>query len=318
MNIIGEKYFDEMKIADKLGVDPGDRYDFFKVRKGMDKVEKMHTKAGLLESRIRLRREEKPDVLDLSLNVTPGPVVDFVFEGISVPGDVQKEVRDIWRQGVFETQRAEEAVEAIRTWLVKENRLRPEIQYKVSTPQEGRKRVVFDIQPGPVFHDVQIAFDGATAFKDDELLDVLDKQKLKEEIYTAPGRVTDLLAAFYREMGYLDAEVAAPRYELDVAQATGKVVFPVKEGPLFKVGEIVFQGNTVLSSEQLAKAVPLPKGEGYRPVLRENALERLREEYWSIGFNDVDTDYVMRRSRERETVDITFRIPRDGRRWSAK
>jgi outer membrane protein assembly complex protein YaeT len=312
VNIVGEKYFDELKIADKLGADPGDRYDFFKVRKGVDKVEKMYTKAGLLESRVRLRREEKPGVLDLSLNVTPGPVVDFVFEGISVPGDVQKQVREIWRSGVFETQRAEEAVEAIRTWLVTENRLRPEIEYAVSTPQEGRKRVVFDIQPGPQFHDVEIAFDGAAAFKADELLDVLDKQKLKEEIYTAPGRVTELLGAFYREMGYLDAEVAAPRYELDIAKATGKVVFPVKEGPLFKVGEVVFEGNTVLPDEQLAQAVPLPKGEGYRPVLRENALERLREEYWSIGFNDVDADYVMQRSRERETVDITFRI-REGR-----
>ena len=312
IDIIGEKYFDEMKIIDKFDIETGDRYDFFKVRKGLDRVEKMYRKAGLLESRVRLRRQEQPATLDLSLNIKPGPVVDFVFEGFSIPDDVRKRVREIWSAGVFDTQRAEESVEAIRTWLVKEDRLRPKIDYAISTPGDNRKRVVFDIQPGPEFKNVEVVFDGAKAFSNEDLREVIDRQDLEEEVYIAPDRVTELLSAFYREMGYLDAEVADPRYELDSATATGKVVFPVNEGPLFKVGEVRFEGNTVLSDEQLAAAVPLPKGEGYRPVLRANSLDRLQQEYWDIGFNDMEAEYLISRSREREAVDITFQI-REGR-----
>lgn len=308
VSIVGEKYFDELKIADKLNADPGKKYDFFKVRKGVDRVQKMYTKADLLESRIRLRRQQEGQTVDLTLNVRSGPVVQFVFEGISVPGSVQKRVKEIWADGVFDTQRAEEAVEAVRAWLVKENRLRPQIEYRILTPAEGRKNVVFDIQPGPVFHDVELAFDGAKQIEQGDLRDVIESQKLSTDVYTAPGRVSEILTAYYHEMGYLDANVQSPAYELDAQKGTGRVVFPVTEGPLFRIGSVEFTGNAVYSDKELLEAVPLPIGEPWRPILREHAIERLRQHYWDIGFNDVETQFVLNRGTEPGTLKITFQI----------
>ncbi|HYO84301.1 MAG TPA: translocation/assembly module TamB domain-containing protein [Bryobacteraceae bacterium] len=310
VNIVGARYFSDMKIADKFDIEAGDKYDFFKTRKGLDRVNKMYKEAGLLESKVRLRRQQQEgsDTVDLNLTVAPGPEVQFVFEGASVPDKIQNRVRDIWRDGVFDTQRAEEAVEALRGWLVDNNRLQAQIEYRISRPAEGRKRVVFDINPGPVFRNVQVAFEGATAFKDKDLREVIEDQKLETEIYIAPGRVTELLGAFYREQGYLDVRIDNPRYELDEKTATGRVVFPVAEGPLFRVGTVSFEGNSVYTEAQLNEMVPVPVGEEYRPVLRQNALDRLRQAYWDIGFNDVETTYVMSRSPIAGTVGITFRI----------
>lgn len=308
VSIIGEQYFTEAQIQDKFKVKEGKRYDFFKARKGLDRVNKMYAKANLLESRVRMRRQDEGKNVDISLDITAGPVVDFVYEGISVPGKVQKRIREIWKGGVFQSQRAEESVEALRAWLVDENRLRPVIEYQVTEPEPGRKRVLFDIQPGPEFHDVQLAFEGSKAIEEDDLREVVAKQKLKEEVYTAPGRVTELLTAYYHEMGYLDAEVSEPRYELDSAKGTGTVVFPVVEGPLFYVGNVKFEGNTVYTNAELLTEVPLPTGEPYHPRLRQNAIDRLRQAYWDLGFNDVDTEFRMVRTTEKKTVDITFRI----------
>src|SRR5690606_27224564 len=50
VNIVGAEYFDEMQIANRFKVKPNQTYDFFKVRKGLDRVNEMFAKEGLLES----------------------------------------------------------------------------------------------------------------------------------------------------------------------------------------------------------------------------------------------------------------------------
>ena len=35
------------------------RYDFFKARKGLDRIEKLYAKENLLEARVRLHKEER-------------------------------------------------------------------------------------------------------------------------------------------------------------------------------------------------------------------------------------------------------------------
>jgi outer membrane protein assembly factor BamA len=54
--------------------------------------------------------------------------------------------------------------------------------------------------------------------------------------------------------------------------------------------------------------VPLPAGEPYKPVLPQNATDRLRQAYWDIGFNDMETEYALKRNQDAGTVDLLFRI----------
>jgi outer membrane protein assembly complex protein YaeT len=308
VSILGERYFTDLKIQDKLDVESGHRYDFFKIRKGMDRIGKMYAESGRLESRVRLNREEQGYQVDLTVNVNAGPVVEIAYEGYAVPGKTEKRVREIWQTGVFDTQRAEDAVTELRAALVKENYLQPKIEYGITRIGADRKRVLFDIAPGPVFQDVELVFDGAKGIEAGDLRDIIDGQDLDTAVYTDPGEVTELLTRYYQEQGYLQAEVERPRYELDAQTRTGKVVFPVKEGPLFRVGNVEFAGNKVFTDERLAEAVPVPKGEPYRPVLRQNALQRLEAVYWEHGYNDVEVDYVLERRAEQGLVDIQFKI----------
>jgi outer membrane protein assembly complex protein YaeT len=305
--------FTKEKIADKLDVKAGDDYDFFKLRRGVDKVSQMYTKADLLESNVRLTRDQKNGTIDLDLRIDVGPRVEFVFEGASVPGDVRDEVRRVWASGVFDTQRVEDSTGVLRAWLIGERHLSSEIRPEVTAPAVDRKRVLFDIHAGPKYTRVAWVFDGAKGISQDRLKDVIEDQRLAIEVYTKPGRVTELVTGFYREMGYLDAAVDAPRYELNADKRTGRVVFAVKEGPLYRVGKARFEGHTALTSEELAAAAPMPGGEQYRPVLRENAIQRLREAYWARGYNDVETEAELERIPERGLVNLVFRIKENAR-----
>ena len=309
VSILGDTYFTELKLAKQLGVKEGKKYDFFKVRKGVDKVNKLYAKENLLEANVRLKRDVKDTgIVDLTLNADKGPMLQFVYEGISVDKGEQKKVRDIWQSGVFDTQRAEEAVQSLRTWLVKDDYLRPEIEYKISTPTAGNKQVLFDIQPGPKFHKVDIVFEGSSGIADKDLEKIVKVAKLSTDIYVKPGHVTETLTRYYHEQGYLDAKVDAPKYELDKATGTGRVVFPVVEGPLFRIGNVTVEGNSVFTTAKILEELPLPKDEEFRPILRERTNEKLQQLYWAEGYNDAEFDLTVKGNKTAGTADVVVRI----------
>ncbi|HEY2012970.1 MAG TPA: translocation/assembly module TamB domain-containing protein, partial [Bryobacteraceae bacterium] len=313
LTITGQPYFSEPRILGTLKVKPGDRYDFFKLRKGLDRVNRLYTHEALLESVVRLRREQKGSTVNLNLKIDSGPKLEFVFEGASVPGSVAKEIRRVWYLGVFDTQRTEDAAAVLRAWLIDSHYLTPEVKPSIALPAPDRKHVVFEIQRGPRFEGVEWVFEGAAGLDAKRLRAVIESQKLSTEVYTKPSRVTELLTKYYHEMGFLDADVGEPRYELSAETRTGKVVFPVKEGPLYRVGKASFQGNTTLTAAELAEAVPLPQGEAYGPILRENALQRLRDAYWSRGYNEVETEAELQRLPAQGVVNLAFRITENAR-----
>ncbi len=317
IDIQGITYFPEEKIASKLKVKEGQKYDFFKVRKGVDRIDKMYVKEGLLEASVRLKREPKDESVSLTLKVDAGPKVDFVFEGAHPDGGVQKRVRDIWHGGVFDSQRAEESMQAIRAWLVKEGNLRPKVDYKINKPADDRETVVFDIQPGPKFSDVKIEFEGAHGIDPKTLRKIIEDQKLSQDVYVKPGRVTELLARYYQEQGYLDAKIQNPRDELNPETRTGKVVFPVEERSLYTVAHVEFQGATVFTQERLKEAAPLTSASEYRPALREQTVRKIRELYWGQGYNDAEVEMTTRRRAEAGELDAVVRI-NEGRQSIAR
>jgi len=306
--ITGNPFLAQNLITDKLGVETGDRYNFFAVRKGMDRLNRLYTQQEMLEANVRLKRQPLDGVVDLSLNVDSGPKVDLVFEGIAAPNSLRNQVRRVWRSGVFDAQRSEDATETIQSWLIKKDYLQTKVTPAITSLSSEQKRVVFDIHPGARFGNVVIEFEGASAIKPSRLQDVIESQKLSVEVFMKPGRVTELLTRFYQEEGYLDAAVSGPRYDLNAQTRTGKVVFQVKEGPLYRVAQVKYEGNSAISDERLVEAVRLAQGEEFRPRVRINALQRLRDVYWEQGYNDVEPEMVTRRNPEAGVIDITFQI----------
>ena len=120
--------------------------------------------------------------------------------------------------------------------------------------------------------------------------------------------MTELLTRYYHEQGYLDGAIDSPKYELNAGTRTGKVTFPVHEGPLYRTAKVEFEGATVFDTAQLTAAVPLQNGEEYRPVLRERTIQRLRELYWEKGYNDMEVDISTRRGRGASELDALVKI----------
>lgn len=306
VNVPADAPLPEQELRKLLGVEAGDEFDYFAVRNGVEDIETRLREAGWAQSRVRLDRQAEGNVVKLALRITSGPQVEFVYAGALPPRKVQEEVRVQWHRGVFDAQRTDDAAETLVEWLMRDDYLQGKVDYRVADSNPDRRVVRFDIQPGPKSSQVLLEFQGASGIPADELIEVIDQQKLERQLFTDPAVVTGLLQRLYREQGYLNAEIVEPRYEF--AGPVARVVLEVREGPQFTVAGVTFDGLAALDESDLTAALPVVPGEPFRPAAAENALQHIRNQYWARGYNDVRTAYQLTIDRVAGRAGVAFTV----------
>lgn len=78
--------------------------------------------------------------------------------------------------------------------------------------------------------------------------------------------------------------------------------------PQTSLGEIVFLGNTTVTSRELEKAIELETGSIVDDVKLQEAATKIREEYQKKGFPDVDIRYQQEKAAETGFTRVTFYI----------
>ncbi len=304
----GNTLFSDKELADKFGVHPGDKYDFFKVRKGLDKIESLYPDQQRLESTVRLNLNQQPSTVDINIAVHPGPIVLFSYEGWDVPGSVRKHIRNIWKQGVFDQQRVSDAVEALRGALIDRGYVQAKITDSIKMEGQDNKRVVFDIQAGKHFSNVKTVYQGAKAISPDTLDDVMNDSDLKGKLLTQPADVRNLLQTYYNQQGYLRAKVQDPHPQVDSRTQVAEIVIPIDEGPLFRVGGIRFEGIHAFSEDRLRAQVSFQPGDPYTPTLRDRSIIDLQNFYADNGYLEANINYSLDLNEQKNTVSPVFQI----------
>lgn len=304
----GEPVFTEETLRKKFKLETGDKYDFFRAQKSLDRLQKYYTSQERLESTVRAKREQKDGEVDLTVTIDAGPMVEFEFTGFDLPGSVRQRVRKIWSDGFVDSQRTQDCVLAIRNHLVEKGFLEAEVLPEVGFPTAGVKRVTFAIEPGVRYEGVELVFEGASALSPETLREALKKEDVQVEIRTAPQRVIALLTGYCREQGYLGVKVDNPRYELEPDKRTGRVVIPIEEGPLYRVGSLTFKGNNALQTSRLLETAALNEGQPYRPDLLNSSIDNIEQLYWTNGYNNVEITYTLAGKREQGLVNVAFEI----------
>lgn len=146
----------------------------------------------------------------------------------------------------------------------------------------------------------QIRFEGNIEFGDSELKGVIES-KTYIWIFRAgdfdPDRARrDALAIqqYYRDRGFLDAEVSwAPEFQ-DVARERLHLIFRINEGIRYGIREIRFVDNEVFSAEELQATMTLAPGDYLvQPRLRTD-VKNLQTKYGRIGYIEasIQTSWV--------------------------
>ena len=305
----GETYFEIPRLREVFDLKTGDDYDFFKVRDKMDKLQSFFRDRQFLEASVRLRRRENPGTVDLNIFIQPGKKVTFAYEGFNLPGSVQKDVRRIWTEGVFDLQRGQEASGAISNELLKRNYIDSQVSYEIQEAGADLKRVVFRIAPGTQYRELQLDIQGAREIDADELTEAIKDNNLREKTITDFGAVQEFLEGYYRSQGYLTVDIGESRLVTDANAGTARLIIPIDEGPQYTVGGLGFEGKPIFPYPDLWRQVPeLWTGRPYIPANRDPALLKVQTFYWNAGYVDAEIDYRAVPHPEQAKVDVIFTI----------
>ena len=172
-----------------------------------------------------------------------------------------------------------------------DNHLQASVDYRIEDPSTDRRRVTFNIKPGPRSVSVALAFEGVAGVDPDRLDRIVETQRLERQLFTDPIVVTELLRRYYRDQGYLSAEIDLPRY--DYQGTAARIVIAVREGPRFNVGSVTTSGNRVYDTATLLQLLPIAHGTPFLPSAAERSLDSIRDLYWQRGYNSVRSDYTL-------------------------
>jgi outer membrane protein insertion porin family len=246
------------------------------------------------------------------------PIIrDLQFEGLKAvqESDVLKAFREnrvgISKEAIYDPVKVRNATRILKELLSAKGFPNAKITVSEEEVSATSVAVTFNIDQGERSRIVKIEFEGNEVFKDGELRgqlklvketglisrftqgDILDRRKLEYDL----RRNVD---SYMQSKGYLQARTLEPRVEGLGRKRTGfflplpllsskddalRVVIPVNEGKIFRVGDVKIEGNSIVSEQIIQAALGLQKGQivdGKK--LREGLFENLKKYYETQGF----------------------------------
>ena len=257
------------------------------------------------------------------------PIIrDLQFKGSKAvsESDILKEFREkrvgISKEAVYDPVKARAATRTLREMLAAKGYPNAKVTVQEDEVSATSIAVTFNIDQGNRSRIVQIDFEGNQHFSDSELRnalvlvketglvsrikseDILDLRKLEYDLQKN-------VRAYMFSKGYFQARIGEPEVVGLGYKRTGppiigsmplplitskddtlKIVVPVTEGRVFRVGEIKVEGNSIFSEQQILAYVGLRKGEianGKR--LQDAVYEDLKKVYGSQGFVQYNAEF---------------------------
>ncbi len=202
--------------------------------------------------------------VDITLDIQAGPRFVLEGRGFAVSKKLRKRLEERWMEETFAGRKLGNVEETVRSELISKRYSRAAVKARSEEVGPGLTRVVIEVERGKRYARPRLEFSGRTAFKDKTLRQVLGSGELYANLFLNPGDSSQLLRDYYREHGYLEARVGKPDIAFEEAGRNVNAVFAIKEGPLFHVGDIAFEGNRFFDRARLLKAAGFATGDVFR------------------------------------------------------
>src|SRR5687767_2170393 len=257
------------------------------------------------------------------------PIVrDLQFSGLkAVPeSDVLKAFREqrvgISKEAVYDPVKARNATRILRELLAAKGYPNATVNIQEEEVSATSIALTFEIDQGNRSRIIDIDFEGNQNFSDGELRGALQLVKETGMISRFKGQdILDLrklqydlqknVRSYMFSKGYFQARIGDPVVEglglkrtdfiplitlplplISSKDDTLRIVVPVTEGRIFRVGELKVEGNSIFSEQQILAYVGLRKGEvadGKR--LQDAVYEDLKDVYGSQGFVNYTAEF---------------------------
>lgn len=288
------------------------------------------------------------------------PIIrDLQFKGAKAltESDILKEFREkrvgISKESVYDPVKARNATRLLREMLASKGFPNAKVSVREEEVSATSIAVFFDVDQGARSRIVDIDFEGNQKFKDSELRNALVYVKETGIVSRVKGQdILDLrklqydlqknVRAYMWSKGYFQARIGEPQVVGLGYKRTGfpilknfpiplissmddtlRIVVPVTEGKIYRVGSLKVEGNSIFSEQQILAYIGLKTGDvadGKR--LSDAVYEDLKKVYGGQGFvnyvGEYDPEFKDSPTNANEgIVDIVLRID-EGKQFSLR
>jgi len=124
---------------------------------------------------------------------------------------------------------------------------------------QGGITATIHIEEGKQYRIKAIRVEGNDHFLREEILRLIKNREGQFVDYSVLDQDEEAIAAHYRNAGYLDVSVST-RFEADEGGDTASIYFHIEEGPRYRLGNVVVQGNVLTDSVVVTRELTIPEG----------------------------------------------------------
>lgn len=298
----------ESELRDRLHLNEGDRFDFYRWQRDRDRLEILYEDRGFLEARIRPRRVEESDgTLTLTYEIIQGPLAILLIEGHELPDDVVATMRSSWTRAVFDGFLLDELRMQARQHLIADGFLQAQVEGEILEASDGsRKEIALQITAGPNISNRRILFSGNEQLTTERLQAFVAQQAIDQTAWVDEEPLVRALLGLYQAEGMLEAGVTVS--EPEFAEDTATLPVRITEGPVFRVADITLQGLESLPLEAIQALVPPQAGDVYSGGDVSSARARVDRHFRQAGFNQVRVSAQSAVDRGDKTVSVVLDI----------
>ena len=156
--------------------------------------------------------------------------------------------------------------------------------YHATDEKTNKLTVTFLLTEGNQILIGDVKIEGVRAYKEKKLLGLMKTKKKK--VYNIDTLLEDTaqIASFYKNNGYTQASVGDPYITYNSSRTAMFISLKVSEGMRYKVGDITFSGNNMISTDELKKSVTLKNGEIYKEEKFQESHGAIMEIYSDKGY----------------------------------
>jgi outer membrane protein insertion porin family len=343
VEILNNQYVQKETLLFYISTKPGERYDEKRLKEDFRRLwetgflddltlEALDSPAGKV---IRFRVQERARI----------QIVDYRgskdLTTTNIEDELKKREAQLRIDTFYDPAKARKVEAIIKEMLAQKGRPFATVKHDSKRIGGAGTQVSFIVDDGPKARVKEITFDGNHVFSDAKLRGHMKKIKQggfwnlswvggkttytedkwlggQEDPRGDQGRLED----FYLNNGYVTAKVGQPKITYSDGKSglfkKGpvkwiKLEIPVTEGDQYRVGEIKFEGLTVLKETFVRPLFKLETGDIYNDSKFKKGFDKLRDIYGTIGYFQWTGGTKRKPDPDKKVVDVTLSMEEDKR-----
>lgn len=249
IKFLGNRGFSDKKLLKEIGVKAGDPLNTYMAQEARRKLEEFYHRGGYPQATVSIFEGDRPGDRDLVFLINEGQLerlASVMFEGNqSAPASVlktkiQSKPGYLWYlfRGKVDREKIDADVQALTAYYRSLGYFQARVSRVLEYDDSGKwLHLKFIIDEGPRYQVRNVALEGVTKFDTQKLLQFLELKAGEYFSQVESNKDLNTLTDLYGSQGHVFADVQA---DLRFLEEPGQldVVYRVKEGQVFKVGEI--------------------------------------------------------------------------------